>query len=133
MSIPAWARIAPSIRQGTSPEENAGSGELARRLQCIPDRSPSKGFAMPHPATNSTAFLDAAGEACGTVTPLIKGALAPLQPGQVLEVLAHDPATRVGVPAWCRLTGHELVNSVAESDRRTRFWIRKRPLPVPST
>lgn len=72
-------------------------------------------------------FLDAAGEACGTVTPVIKQALSALAPGQVLEVLTHDPATRAGVPAWCRLTGQQLVDMRAEDGPRTRFWIRKVP------
>lgn len=72
-------------------------------------------------------FLDAAGEACGTVTPVIKQSLSTLQPGQVLEVLTHDPATRAGVPAWCRLTGHELVETRVEDGPRTRFRIRKVP------
>jgi len=70
-------------------------------------------------------FLDAAGEACGTVTPLIKQALSQLAHGQVLEVLTHDAAARAGVPAWCRLTGHGLIDVRAEDARRTRFWIRK--------
>jgi tRNA 2-thiouridine synthesizing protein A len=78
-------------------------------------------------------FLDAAGEACGTVTPVIKQSLSTLQPGQVLEVLTHDPATRAGVPAWCRLTGHVLVETRAEEGRRTRFWIRKVPQPTQPT
>jgi TusA-related sulfurtransferase len=70
-------------------------------------------------------YLDALGEACGTVTPAIRQALLPLEPGQVLEVLTHDPATRAGVPAWCRLTGHELVHARAEGEAHTRFYIRK--------
>jgi len=78
-------------------------------------------------------FLDAVGEACGTVTPVIKQSLSTLQPGQVLEVLTHDPATRAGVPAWCRLTGHVLVETRVEEERRTRFWIRKVPPPTQLT
>lgn len=77
--------------------------------------------------------LDAAGEACGTVTPVIKQALSNLQPGQILEVLTHDPATRVGVPAWCRLTGHELVDTLAQDPQRTQFWIRKTTRPSQPT
>ena len=81
----------------------------------------------------ATEFLDATGEACGTVTPVIKQALSGLQPGQVLEVLTHDPATRAGVPAWCRLTGHQLVETRVEEGPRTHFWIRKVPRPPQST
>jgi tRNA 2-thiouridine synthesizing protein A len=85
--------------------------------------------AVAKPIDSHTAdeFLDAAGEACGTVTPLIKQSVSTLQPGQVLEVLTHDPATRAGVPAWCRMTGHALVETRVEEGRRTRFWIRKVP------
>jgi len=85
--------------------------------------------AMPTDTSTSTAFLDAAGEACGTVSPLIRQALAALQAGEVLEVLTHDPATRMGVPAWCRLTGNELVDSREDGAARTRFRIRKTPRP----
>jgi TusA-related sulfurtransferase len=77
-------------------------------------------------------FLDAAGEACGTVTPAIRQALAQLPPGGLLEVLTADPATRMGVPAWCRLTGHELVDSRDEDAGRTRFWIRRKSDPTPT-
>lgn len=77
-------------------------------------------------STPSDSFLDAAGEACGTVTPVIRKVLAGLGAGQVLEVLTQDPATRLGVPAWCRLTGHELVDT-REDGASTRFWIRRKP------
>lgn len=83
------------------------------------------------PSTQSHSFLDAAGEACGTVTPVIRKALAALHGGQVLEVLTRDPATRLGVPAWCRLTGHELVAS-QEDGQGSRFWIRKKSDPSPN-
>lgn len=76
-----------------------------------------------HPSAD--ARIDAAGEACGTLTPAIRQALAGLAPGQVLDVLAHDPAARVGVPAWCRLTGHELLQTENRSETQTRFLIRK--------
>jgi len=91
--------------------------------------------AVARPIDSRTAdeFLDAAGEACGTVTPVIKQSLSTLQPGQVLEVLTHDPATRAGVPAWCRLTGHVLVETRVEEGPRTRFRIRKVPQPTQPT
>lgn len=88
---------------------------------------------MPSLEPAADEFLDALGEACGTVTPLIKQALSPLQAAQVLEVLTHDPATRVGVPAWCRLTGHFLVQTRVEEGPCTRFWIRKVPRPSQPT
>jgi len=80
---------------------------------------------MQNSLPTADSFLDAAGEACGTVTPVIRQTLLALEPGQVLEVLTHDPATRAGVPAWCRLTGHALVHVRTEGAERTRFYIRR--------
>jgi len=50
-----------------------------------------------------------------------------LQPGEVLAVHTDDLAARVGVPAWCRLTGNRLVR--ADTDRptsQTTFHIAKK-------
>ncbi len=85
---------------------------------------------MTHSFAATDRFLDAAGEACGTVTPLIRQALSHVGPGQVLEVLTHDAAAREGVPAWCRLTGHELIDTRVEDAQRTRFRIRRRADPI---
>jgi tRNA 2-thiouridine synthesizing protein A len=55
--------------------------------------------------------LEAPGLACIDLTPLIAKAMRDLQPGEVLEVHTDDPAARVGVPAWCRLTGNSLMHT----------------------
>jgi hypothetical protein len=34
--------------------------------------------------------------------------------------------TRLGVPAWSRLTGNELLHTVEEDAQRTRFYILKK-------
>ena len=69
--------------------------------------------------------LDAPGMACVDLTPLIAKTMRDLQPGEVLEVHTDDPAARVGVPAWCRLTGNRLLH--AHGDRpRTTFHIAKK-------
>jgi TusA-related sulfurtransferase len=55
-----------------------------------------------------------------------------LQPGEVLEVHTDDPAARVGVPAWCRLTRNPLVYTStddADTDQpttQTTFHIAKK-------
>jgi TusA-related sulfurtransferase len=58
--------------------------------------------------------LDAPGMACIDLTPLIAKTMRDLQPGEVIEVHTDDPAARVGVPAWCRLTGNQLVQTSAD-------------------
>lgn len=72
------------------------------------------------------ATLEGLGEACATLTPLIWRRIRRLESGQVLEVTSDDPAAREGVAAWSRLTGHELLTSIEESDGRTRFYLRRR-------
>ena len=70
--------------------------------------------------------------ACIDLTPLIAKTMKDLQPGEVLEVRTDDPAARVGVPAWCRLTRNHLVHTNGDhtdSDQpttQTTFHIAKR-------
>ncbi len=40
-----------------------------------------------------------------------------LPPGGLLEVHADDPAFKLDIEAWCRRTGHELVELRQEPDR----------------
>ena len=40
-----------------------------------------------------------------------------LEVGEVLEVCADDPAFKPDIQAWCRRTGHELVDLRRETDR----------------
>lgn len=70
--------------------------------------------------------LEADGENCATLTPLIRARMRDLEAGSVLEVRSDDPAAREGVPAWSRLTGNELLDTVEEGADRTRFYLRKK-------
>jgi len=74
----------------------------------------------------ATEVLEADGETCATLTPLIRATIRPLDSGSVLVVRTDDPAARAGVPAWSRLTGNELVATVEEDDGHTRFYLRKK-------
>lgn len=71
------------------------------------------------------AVLDAPGSSCATLTPLIRARIRELASGQVLEVRADDPAARMGVPAWSRLTGHTLLAAIEDDPERTRFYLRR--------
>ena len=74
----------------------------------------------------ANAVLEAHGQACAYLTPLIQASMRELASGTVLEVRSDDPAAREGVPAWSRLTGNELVAALPEDSERTRFYLRKR-------
>ncbi|HET9825220.1 MAG TPA: sulfurtransferase TusA family protein, partial [Chitinophagaceae bacterium] len=66
------------------------------------------------------------GLACASLTPAIKQAIQALQPGQILEVISDDFASREGVPSWCRLTGNKLLSEIDESDEKNIFYIQKK-------
>ena len=60
---------------------------------------------------------------------LIRQHLDPLEPGQLLEFTSTEISVDEDVPAWCRLTGNELV-SVTRHDRQRSFLVCKGPLSV---
>jgi TusA-related sulfurtransferase len=70
--------------------------------------------------------LNASGLACIDLTPKIKGAMRDLPQGLVIDVYNDDPASREGVPAWCRLTGNTLVSVTHLNERETIFSIQKK-------
>jgi tRNA 2-thiouridine synthesizing protein A len=52
--------------------------------------------------------------------------LRKLRPGQIVELLADDPAARDDVPTWTRRSGHTLVCWAAAGDHDA-YYVRKRP------
>jgi arsenite methyltransferase len=72
------------------------------------------------------AHLFVPGLACANLTPAIKKEIQTLQPGQILEVVSDDSASREGVPAWCRLTGNKLLTEIDESEDKSIFYIQKK-------
>ena len=47
-----------------------------------------------------------------------------LQAHQVLELISTDPNSLSDFPAWCRSTGHELIE-IRERGNEFTFYIRK--------
>ncbi|MFA5949399.1 MAG: sulfurtransferase TusA family protein [Hyphomicrobium sp.] len=68
--------------------------------------------------------LDARDLKCPLPILKAKKALAGLEAGQLLEVLATDPGSDADFEAFCRATGHELACKGSLDDAR-RFLIRK--------
>ena len=46
---------------------------------------------------------------CGQLVFELARQLETVDPGDRLEVITHEPGAKVDLPAWCRMTGHELV------------------------
>ncbi len=55
---------------------------------------------------------------------LIRRHIDPLEPGGLLEILSTDSTVEVELPAWCRLTGNELVSWTRHGGRRS-FLVSK--------
>jgi tRNA 2-thiouridine synthesizing protein A len=89
----------------------------------MPD--PRERTANPEPS-GADAVLEVYGLSCGRIEPAIKARIKELESGQVLEVIADEPAAREGIPAWSRLTGNELLAAVEEDAQRTRFYLRRK-------
>lgn len=70
------------------------------------------------------AELDAIGLLCPLPVLKTRKRLQPLAAGDVLEVLADDPAALVDIPHFCAEQGHEFLGQEAEGDA-FRFRIRK--------
>lgn len=80
------------------------------------------------PCRSRESCLDAAMEwdagdlGCGELLAELKKRLRQM-PSQTLKLVARDPGAPFDLPAWCRLTGNELLLHDPES--RT-FWIRSK-------
>ena len=67
--------------------------------------------------------LDARGLLCPMPVIKAQDRIAGLRPGTVLEVWATDPGTLADVPAWCRVHGHEVLET-AQADHEIRIRIK---------
>jgi len=70
--------------------------------------------------------VDARGLACPM--PLLKARLAlnQLAAGQVLKVVATDAGAQRDIPAFARLSGHELLSAEQTPEQQFIFYLRKK-------
>jgi tRNA 2-thiouridine synthesizing protein A len=54
---------------------------------------------------------DAGAMGCGELVLQLRLRLGRLPPGGVFRLVAHDPGAPEDLPAWCRLTGHRLLQA----------------------
>jgi tRNA 2-thiouridine synthesizing protein A len=69
----------------------------------------------------ATLTLDCLGLQCPFPVITLAKRIGEVEIGQVVTVLADDPAAAVDIPAWCRMTGQEYVTELPPySVRRKR-------------
>ena len=72
-----------------------------------------------------TTKVDARGLSCPMPIVRTAQAIKPMAPGTLLEVLATDPGSVKDFAAWCRSTGHILVDQTSDG-ALYRFVIRRK-------
>jgi 5-methyltetrahydropteroyltriglutamate--homocysteine methyltransferase len=56
---------------------------------------------------------------------LIRRHIDPLTPGKTLEILSTDTTVEVDLPAWCRMTGNDLLSLERRGGGQNSFLVRK--------
>ncbi|MBC7852176.1 MAG: sulfurtransferase TusA family protein [Pirellulaceae bacterium] len=76
------------------------------------------------------AVLDGGDLDCGSgLLLLIRKQIDPLNPGQILEIRSTEQSVEEDLPAWCRMTGNDLL-SASKDGRQLRFLVSKGPTIV---
>ena len=74
---------------------------------------------------NIDIFLDTSGLICPEPVMLLHKSFRELPVGQVIEVIATDPATTRDIPKFCQFLGHELISQANNNDISYRYVIKK--------
>lgn len=69
--------------------------------------------------------LDLKGLACPMPVVRLSQGIKEVEVGTRLEAFATDPGVVVDIPAWCRSTGHELVDMARQQEGVFRFLVRR--------
>lgn len=73
----------------------------------------------------ATKKLDTTGKCCPMPMVETNKAIKALAPGEILEIIATDVATRSDIPSWCQRTGNELLG-MEENNQVLRYFVRKK-------
>lgn len=83
--------------------------------------SDTSSWASPH------AICDGGDLDCGSgLLLIIRAAMAPLAPGELLLVKSREISVREDLPAWCRMVGHALLGDRGADGGYTHFLLRKK-------
>lgn len=74
--------------------------------------------------SNADHTLDTCGLFCPEPVMLLHNKIRDIAEGEVLEVLATDPATQRDIPKFCQFLDHELIDQQVTAEQY-RYWIRK--------
>jgi tRNA 2-thiouridine synthesizing protein A len=81
------------------------------RPECLMNVLAAPRMGVESPGVAPLAEWDAGSMGCGDLVLELRQRLAQVKPGGVLRVRATDPGAPEDLPAWCRLTGHSLIEA----------------------
>lgn len=76
-------------------------------------------------ALDATEKVDATGLVCPMPTIRLGQAIRRVGVDDIVEVWTDDPGSTQNMAAWCKNTGHELCDSVAEGPF-FKYWVRRK-------
>ncbi len=68
--------------------------------------------------------LDASGLRCPEPVMLVRKQIRHMQDGEILLIIADDPATTRDIPGFCQFMDHTLLKSETEQPP-FKYWVRK--------
>jgi tRNA 2-thiouridine synthesizing protein A len=72
----------------------------------------------------ATLEIDARHLLCPMPVIRLQDAVAQLEPGQHVVLVATDPGVQQDVPAWCRMHGHEILSCAQDASGEWRLEVR---------
>lgn len=75
-------------------------------------------------AVRTARMLDLKGLLCPIPVVKMAQAIKTVEVGDTIEATATDPGVLADIPAWCRATGHELVD-IHREDKVISFTVRR--------
>jgi len=61
-------------------------------------------------------IVDARGLLCPLPVIRVQDRVAGLKPGDLVEAICSDPGALNDIPAWCKINGHQIVETIGERD-----------------
>jgi TusA-related sulfurtransferase len=76
-------------------------------------------------AASPALVLDCTGQRCPLPVIELGRRIGDVGIGEVVQVLADDPAARVDIPAWCRMRGQEYLGETPAGDGVAAYAVRR--------
>jgi cysteine desulfurase len=115
--VERFLEVLPAAVQAARPAETKASSPTPTSKPAaapteLPDAEPGALPPSPVPPSDEPALeINALGKLCPLPVIELGKRIGEVAPGAVVRVLADDPAAKLDIPAWCRMTGHHYLDA----------------------